>query len=366
MPEASEPWCAIPVYNNAATIADIAGRCVAQFAHVIVVDDGSTDADLRTLLKDLPVTVLRHETNQGKGAALAAAFRHAAERGGQYIITLDGDGQHFPEDIPRFLSHLAGDVILLGERREISGSMPRSSLFGRDFSDFWIEVETGAAVRDSQSGFRAYPLPAVLSLPLNSRHYNFEMEILTRALWAGLKVESVPIRVWYPPTSERVSSFRPFVDNLRISLIHTRLVARQLLCCGTGVPPVSLPGRNQHGRDARATASRMNPSAAAAVGIFFGILLWPIGIVPAFYVAWRLHLNKIAVLVAVAICMPRAWHRWSAQVGRAMLRESSLRWQAFVGLHIVAATAAIASAILVYLITQRLRNGNEHRQSHPR
>jgi hypothetical protein len=391
MPDAGEPWCAIPVYNNAATIADIARRCREQLAHVIVIDDGSNDADLGTLLKDLPVTVLRHSTNRGKGAALATAFRHAAERGAQYLITLDGDGQHFPEDIPRFLPHLASDTILIGERREISGAMPRSSLFGRDFSDFWIAVETGAAVRDSQSGFRAYPLQPILSLPLHARHYNFEMEILTRALWAGLKVESVPIRVWYPPACERVSSFRPFVDNLRISLIHAGFVTRQLLPpltpplvlrerVGVGVerrvtsftrkgphldPPPEYRGRGEE-RHPPITSSPLNLAAAAAIGLFFGILLWPFGILPALYVAWRLHLNKIMVLAAVAVCVPRAWPGWSAEVGRAVLRQASPRWQAFVGLHIVAAMAAIASALLVYLITRRLRIGNEHRQSHPR
>jgi glycosyltransferase involved in cell wall biosynthesis len=222
-------WCAIPVYNNAATILDVAQRCRAQMDNVIVVDDGSTDSDLRDLLKSVDITVLRHPTNLGKGAALLTAFKHAAERGGEYVITLDGDGQHFPEDIPHFVSRLKPDTILLGRRDKITGEMPRSSRFGRRFSDFWIYVETARSVSDSQSGFRAYPLKHVLALPMWSRHYNFEMEILTRALWAALKVESVPIRVWYPHRAERVSSFRPLMDNLRISRVHVRLIARRLL-----------------------------------------------------------------------------------------------------------------------------------------
>ena len=207
--------CGIPVYNNAATIADVARQCRGQIAGVVVVDDGSTDADLRDLLKTLNVTVVRHPSNQGKGAALLTALQFAAERGAEYLLTIDGDGQHFPEDIPRFLSRLSPDAILLGSRETIVGDMPRSSLFGREFSDFWICVESGASLRDTQSGFRVYPVKHVLNLRLVCRRYNFEMEILTRAIWAGLSVLSVPVRVWYPNRSERVSSFRPFMDNLR-------------------------------------------------------------------------------------------------------------------------------------------------------
>ncbi|MCL2825492.1 MAG: glycosyltransferase family 2 protein, partial [Polyangiaceae bacterium] len=211
-------WCAIPVYNNVGTIRDVARRCREVWGQVLVVDDGSTDADLRELLSDLDVTVLRHPRNLGKGAALRTALRWAAEREAEFLITLDGDGQHFPEDIPRFLERLESGLLLIGERAEVVGTMPRSSLFGREFSDFWIRVESGAVVRDTQSGFRAYPVTQLVDLPLASQHYNFEMEIVTRALWAGVRVESIPIRVWYAAGSERVSHFRPFVDNLRISL----------------------------------------------------------------------------------------------------------------------------------------------------
>lgn len=222
-------WCAIPVYNNAGTVVDVVTRARAQMERVLVIDDGSTDADLRELLKHLDVRVIRHETNRGKGEALLTAFRAIDALGGKYAITLDGDGQHFPEDIPRFLPHLALDTLLLGRRDEVTGEMPRASRFGRRFSDFWIWLETFKTVRDSQSGFRAYPVRPVLAMRFWSKHYNLEVEVLTRALWGGLKVESVPIRVWYPEAAERVSSFKPLKDNLRISRLHVRLLLRRLL-----------------------------------------------------------------------------------------------------------------------------------------
>lgn len=226
-PNPASVWCAIPVYNNAATIRDLAQRARLQMPHVLVIDDGSTDADLTTLLHDLDVTVIRHPHNLGKGVALLTALRFAADHHADYLITLDGDGQHFPEDLPLFLAALAPDAILLGHRHEILGAMPPSSQFGRKFSDFWIYIETGHHLTDTQSGFRAYPVGPILSRRFCSRHYNFEVEVLTRALWAGLRVQTIPIRVWYP--QHRVSSFRPFLDNLRISLLHSRLVGRRLL-----------------------------------------------------------------------------------------------------------------------------------------
>jgi glycosyltransferase involved in cell wall biosynthesis len=222
----TQTWCAIPVYNNATTVVDIVRRARAQIERVIVVDDGSTDADLCDLLKPLDVEVIRHQRNRGKGEALLTAFRAVAERGGQYVITLDGDGQHFPEDIPHFLPLLQPATILVGMR---VGEMPRASRFGRRFSDFWIWLETSRKVVDSQSGFRAYPVAPMLKLKMWSRHYNFEVEILTRALWAGLTVGSVPIRVWYAEAGKRISSFHPFKDNLRMTRLHIRLLLRRLI-----------------------------------------------------------------------------------------------------------------------------------------
>ncbi len=205
-------WCAIPVYNNSATVADVARRCLQQIPNVLVVDDGSTDADLRDLLKSLDVIVVQHPTNRGKGAALRTALDFAAKNGGEYLLTLDGDGQHFPEDIPRFLAQIAPHTILIGNRSEITGQMPRSSLFGREFSDFWIGIESGAVVKDTQSGFRIYSVADVLSLPLAATHYDLEVEVVTRAIWAGMRLASVPIHVSYD--RQRVSSFHPLRDNL--------------------------------------------------------------------------------------------------------------------------------------------------------
>jgi hypothetical protein len=222
-------WCVIPAHNNAGTVKEVACKCLKHLPHVLVVDDGSRDADLREVFAGTGVVVIRHPQNRGKGAALRTALDHLAEAGATFMITLDADGQHFPEDIERFLPKLHENRIIIGERREVLGDMPGKSRFGRKFSDFWVFLETGQTVRDTQSGFRAYPVQRVRQLPIQCRRYDFEIEVLARAAWAGMELVSAPIKVWYAPRRERISSFRPFRDNLRISLTHTRLVGRRLL-----------------------------------------------------------------------------------------------------------------------------------------
>ena len=373
-----DTWCVIPVYNNAATIHDIAQRCRQQLPNILVVDDGSTDADLRRLLSDLDVTVIRHPRNLGKGAALLTAFRFAAEKQASYLITIDGDGQHYPEDIPLFLDHLAPDAILVGQRDQVIGTMPGTSRFGRDFSDFWIYVETGKKVSDTQSGFRAYPVGHVLKLHFFSRHYNFEVEVITRAIWAGLTIHKIPIRVWYAEADQRVSSFHPFRDNLRISLAHSRLVGRRLL----PIPHRRLAHAPLHPHLSlrhpiqlfkallRENATPLGLAAAAGVGIFLGALpLVGLHVVSVFYVSLRLHLNKAMALAVQNLCMPPFVPIFCIAVGyrlrhgkyieartiSELLQHPADRlWEWLLGSLIVAPLLAILVAVLVYFISRRM------------
>jgi hypothetical protein len=243
--------------------------------------------------------------------------------------------------------------------------MPRSSRFGREFSDFWVYIESGAVVSDTQSGFRAYPLEAVQRLQLRSRHYNLEVEVVTRAVWAGLKIGSVPIRVEYLEGPNRVSSFRPVADNVRISLMHTRLVLRQLM----PIPhrrlpadphPSPLPEYRARGEDfggmlksvCLENSTPLGLAAAVAVSALLGILLWPWGVIAVGYVAIRLHLNKIVALATLALCIPKSLPDFCVRVGQAV---ASPGWARFVGAHIVAFVAAPVAAVLVYCIARRFQ-----------
>jgi glycosyltransferase involved in cell wall biosynthesis len=312
---AEEIWCVVPVFNNGRTVKAAALGCREQLAHVLVVDDGSTDADVAALFAGTDITVLRHEQNCGKGEAIRTALRHVRERGGRWMITVDGDGQHDPRDIAKFLPLLPADgsAIVIGARRFDSDTVPESSRFGRAFSNFWLHLETGVGVPDSQSGFRAYPVEHLANLPCRGRRYDFEIEVLTRAAWAGLELKSVEIGVTYPPAGERVSSFRPFLDNLRISLIHTRLVGRRLV----PVPYRKLVRRVSAGtkypRNARQliivllkeNATPAGLAASAAVGTVLAVLpLISAHTLAILYVTARLNLNKIMALAIQNLYMP--------------------------------------------------------------
>ena len=230
VPPHPNPLCAIPVYNNAATLPDVVRRAVAQGVAVLVVDDGSTDANAAELLRDLPATVVRHERNLGKGAAIRTALRHAADRGFSHLVTLDADGQHDPADLPAFLAAIEKNpaAMVIGVRDFSVPNVPGASRFGRRFSNFWVRVETGARLADTQSGFRAYPVAAFAGIPTGSRRYDFEIEALVRGLWAGLPAAEVPIATWYAPPGERISHFCKWRDNLLLTHAHVKLVVRRL------------------------------------------------------------------------------------------------------------------------------------------
>lgn len=221
----------IPVYNHAATVAAVASRS-RQYGHpVFVVDDGSNDAACDSIM-DMPgVTVLRHATNRGKGAALLTGFA-AAARIADWAVTLDADGQHNPEDIPKLIAAVpAGMRPIIAGRREgmFEKNVPWSSRFGRTFSNFWVRASGGPAICDSQCGMRLYPLPETLRLPVRSRRFQFEVEVLVKACWHGMPVLEAPVGVVYAPRGERVSHYRGFVDFLRNTAAFSRLIFTRMV-----------------------------------------------------------------------------------------------------------------------------------------
>jgi glycosyltransferase involved in cell wall biosynthesis len=147
----------IPAYNEARTIADVAQRALAQIEQVIIVDDGSDDATVEQL-HGMPVTVLRHTANQGKAASLWTGMQHALTLGADAVITLDGDGQHRPEEIPRLLAAAQNPTaIIIAARLKGRTQVPRARRFANGMADFWIAWAAGYPLHDTQSGFRCYP-----------------------------------------------------------------------------------------------------------------------------------------------------------------------------------------------------------------
>jgi glycosyltransferase involved in cell wall biosynthesis len=221
----------IPVYNHADGVVAVIERARELGMPVWVVDDGSTDGTSERLKMVSGITLLRHEKNLGKGAAILTGFE--AIRGhADWAITLDADGQHDPLDIPGMILAIPpGDrPIIIGKREGMVGSdVPWTSRFGRKFSNFWVRAAGGPHLSDTQSGMRIYPLPEALQLGVRARRFQFEVEILVRARWQGVPVCETPVGVSYTPGRARVSHFRPFVDFCRNTGTFTRLIVHRMI-----------------------------------------------------------------------------------------------------------------------------------------
>jgi len=220
----------IPTYNNAGTLATVIEQVQLYCRDVYVVNDGSTDGTGEILTHYPTVTVISYPRNAGKGWALRQGFAAAVNDGFDYAITLDSDGQHFAQDIPALVAMLArtGPCLVIGARNMQQAGVPRKSSFGNTFSNFWFWVETGYNVPDTQSGYRLYPIRQLRDLRFFTRKFEFEIEVIVRAAWQGVRVVSTPVSVYYATGTERITHFRPFADFTRISLLNTALVTLRI------------------------------------------------------------------------------------------------------------------------------------------
>lgn len=301
----------IPTYNNAGTIARVIAD-VQQYADdILVVNDGSTDDTHAILERVEGIRIHSYDENRGKGHALKCGLKLAYEWGFRYAITIDSDGQHYADDIPRFIERIeeVPDSLLIGARNLAADNMPSKNTFANRFSNFWYRVETGERLEDTQSGFRLYPLRKLQHIRFITSRYEFEVEIIVRAAWRGVRVENIPIKVYYPPQEERVSHFRPLRDFTRISLLNTVLVLYALLFYYPWRFLRSLTRErianffDRHLWHAEDSNARM--AAAMGWGIFCGIIpLWGYQMIFAVATAHLMRLNKVVALVFSNVSIP--------------------------------------------------------------
>ncbi len=221
-------WLAVPVFDNRRTVGRVVSELLALDLPLVVVDDGSSDGSGEAAAA-LGVTVITHAENRGKGAAILTAAEHIRAAGGSHLICFDADGQFAAPDVARFVAAIAADpwAVVYGVR-QFGADVPGSSLFGHRFSNFWARLITGTRVLDSQCGFRAYPVAALLDLDIKASRYDFEVDALVRSAWAGLDLVGVPIAVTYSPPEGRVTHFHPIRDNARISRSYAKLFFRAI------------------------------------------------------------------------------------------------------------------------------------------
>ena len=230
MPLTFSPCVLIPCYNHGAMMSDVLDRLQPFNLPCIVVDDGSDETtrdELARLAAEYSnLTLIRLPINAGKGAAVIRGMQTAADAGFSHAVQVDADGQHAIEDIPRLLA-LAKEhpTALISGQPIYDDSVPRSRLYGRWVTHIWVWIETlSLQLKDSMCGFRVYPVAPTLQLAqrvMLGKRMDFDTEVMVRLYWQGNTSYFIPTRVTYP--QDGLSHFDALKDNLRISLMHTRL-----------------------------------------------------------------------------------------------------------------------------------------------
>ena len=203
----------IPCFNESASIAALVPAVRRRLPTVLVVDDGSTD-DTARLAQAAGAVVVRHARNLGKGAALQTGLARLANQGCDWAVTLDGDGQHAPDDLPVLFQGAAqtGAALVIGNRMRDARQMPWLRRQVNRWMSRQLSRRAGRELPDTQSGFRLIHLPTWVALPLTTRHFEVESEMLMAFLAAKQAVAFVPVQVINP---KRRSRIRPVTDTWR-------------------------------------------------------------------------------------------------------------------------------------------------------
>jgi uncharacterized protein (DUF2062 family) len=263
-------------------------------------------------LPELPdCEIVRLEKNFGKGAALRAGFARANELGFSHAITMDADGQHFTEDLPKFLdvAQAQPTALVVGMRDLAAAGCPRHRQRSNAVSNFWFWVATGIRLRDTQCGFRCYPLALTKSLWIKSERYAFELEFLVRAAWVGTPIVAVPVKCTYA-AGLRNSHFRPVVDLWRVTIMNFVLVLQswfvpRALRTEWSFGVKTTKKHNLHEIFSEHAHEPLRLALAVGLGLFFGIVpIWGIQMATVAVVAHWLRLNKAIALVASNISIP--------------------------------------------------------------
>ena len=212
----------IPTLNESKSIAELVSQVRSQGFDVLVVDDGSSD-NTSSLARGAGAAVLRSQANQGKGASLIKGFNYALSLNYDAVITMDGDGQHLPEDIPYFirLAEYSNSGLIIGNRMSKARGMPRLRLATNMFMSWVISQVSRQNIPDTQCGFRLIKKEVINKLKLGTAKYETESEILIKVSRLGFRIESVPIKTVYAGEKSQIN---PFIDTLRF----LKFISREL------------------------------------------------------------------------------------------------------------------------------------------
>ncbi len=228
VPPTPATCCAlIPCRNEAAFVGDVVRGVRDHLPAVVVVDDGSTDGTA-SRAEAAGATVLRHAMSRGKGAALRTGWEWAAAQGLEWVLLLDGDGQHLAADIPRLLAAGSDGTakLILGNRMDRPDAMPWLRRNANRWLSKRVSELAGVPVPDSQCGFRLAHGPTLVELAPVSRHFEIESEMCVRFARAGHRVISVPVQVRYGAECSKISPLRDYARWCRWYLRTRRALRR--------------------------------------------------------------------------------------------------------------------------------------------
>lgn len=304
----------IPTYNNEGTLASVLQDLMLYTTNLVVVNDGSTDGSDETLENFSEIHIHHLPKNRGKGVALKTGFKIAEELGYEYAISIDSDGQHYPDDLDIFLKELenreVGDpeLLLVGDRNMGQDGIPGKSSTGNKFSNFWYMVVTGNELHDTQSGYRLYPLKLVNSIPLYTRKFELEIEVIVKASWRKAQVKNIPIKVFYEEEN-RVTHFRPFWDITRIVILYMWfvLVSFFYIHPRNKYQEFKAKGFKRFWNEdvLKSQETPHKKAAAIALGVFVGFSpFWGLHTLLVFVLAAMFRLNKVIAFLFSNISIP--------------------------------------------------------------
>ncbi len=211
----------IPAYNEEKNIKEVVQKTIKYVDLVVVVDDGSTDATSREA-KDAGAFVIKNEQNKGKAEAMRLGFKYALQSKADFVVVLDADGQHNPDEIPLFTDEAKkGFDIVVGARKFDRKLMPRIRIFANSFSSFFTTLVAHAKILDSQSGYRIIRRNVLEKIHFTSSRYEIETEMLIKAAKCGFKIGFIPIETIY--TARAKSAVNQFIDPVKFLFLVLKL-----------------------------------------------------------------------------------------------------------------------------------------------
>ncbi|MEO2060067.1 MAG: DUF2062 domain-containing protein [Mesonia sp.] len=302
----------IPTYNNQNTLKRVIDGVLEYTENLLVINDGSTD-DTAAILANYPqIHTIHFKENRGKGNALKKGFQEAEKLGFKYAITLDSDGQHYPKDLPKFIEQLQQThekpLLIIGSRQMDSPGVPQGNSFGNIFSSWWVYIETGYNLKDTQCGFRLYPLEIVNNIKLFTPKFEFEIEIMVKSAWRGVELKNIPIDVLYDP-KERVTHFRPVIDITRITLLNIWFVFVSFFFVKPvrKLKEIRQKGGKRFWREdiLKIQETPLQKAKAITLGVFIGISpFWGLHSLIVFFAAEYFKLNKVLAFFASNVSIP--------------------------------------------------------------